>query len=174
MPRWTSLKLDSLHVPTMQHDKWSFSSLEDSVYGKTVSTLLWKTVSVFPSQLVYTSSPLILSLIPHAIQIFWYYICSAFSLPPSPWMYFTLPPSTKHHQSFSATGSFQHLSSYMHLWWLVLLVNVITLAMNCNPEIERGHICDPDVEAGRYRFLVQILRNSGQENIRPGQGGTHL
>lgn len=36
--------------------------------------------------------------------------------------------------SFSVTGSFQHLSSYTHLWWLVLLVNVIILAMSCNPE----------------------------------------
>ena len=38
--------------------------------------------------------------------------------------------------------------------------------MNYNPEIE--HTCDPDLEAGRHRLLVWILRNSGHESLHPG------
>ena len=28
-----------------------------------------------------------------------------------------------------------------------------------------GHTCDPDLEAGIYSVLIQILRNSGPENL---------
>lgn len=169
------LKLDSLHIPTMQHDKWSFSSLEDSVYPSL------ETVSFFSPANWYTPQVLwfFLSLIPHAIQIFWYYIYPTFSIPPSPWMYFTLPPSTKHHQSFSNK---YFLLCHRILSTCIKLHAPVMASPTCQRDYignelqsrNRGHICDPDVEAGRYRFLVQILRNSGQENLRPGQGGTHL
>lgn len=37
-----------------------------------------------------------------------------------------------------------------------------------------GHIWDPDLEAGRQRLLIWILRHSGHEKLMPRQGGTHL
>jgi hypothetical protein len=37
-----------------------------------------------------------------------------------------------------------------------------------------GHICDSDLEAERHRLLIQILRNSGHEELRLRHGGTHL
>jgi hypothetical protein len=36
------------------------------------------------------------------------------------------------------------------------------------------HTCDQDLEAGRYRFLIQILRNSGHEKLSPRDGGMYL
>jgi hypothetical protein len=37
-----------------------------------------------------------------------------------------------------------------------------------------GHTCDPDVEAERHRLLIQVLKNSGHEMLRPRPGGTLL
>jgi hypothetical protein len=30
-----------------------------------------------------------------------------------------------------------------------------------------GHTCDPDIEVGRHRHLIQILMHSGHEKLRP-------
>ena len=38
----------------------------------------------------------------------------------------------------------------------------------------RGHTCDPDLEAGRHGLLIQILWHSGQEKLKSKQGGTCL
>jgi hypothetical protein len=37
-----------------------------------------------------------------------------------------------------------------------------------------GHICDPELEAGRHRLLAQILRHSGHEKLRLRQGNRCL
>ena len=37
-----------------------------------------------------------------------------------------------------------------------------------------GHTCDADLEAGRHRLLIQILRHSSHEKLRVRQDGAHL
>ena len=32
-----------------------------------------------------------------------------------------------------------------------------------------GHTCDPDLEAGRHKFLIQILKHSGHESLGPSK-----
>jgi hypothetical protein len=140
----------------MQHGKWAFPSPEDSVF-------------LFSNQLIYSSNPLILSVLhsswnPNLLVLL---VFPAFPTSPFPGICSTCLPSIKHHQSsLSLTYillSRRILSTSSKLYTPVMAIpscHLDYIGNGLQPR-NRRHTCDPDFEAGKYRFLVQILRNIG-------------